>query len=559
MRAAMAEVDSHRPPPAISRLAARQLLAWADGDLSAVKLQMMMDDAVSDGLNHPMVVRLSRLQGGQHANQSLVALLRENTPVFDDIGEVCGGGGGGDSFLKPSAIIGRLYRHYPGEFARRLGADAGRVRSFWENLFQGRNRRELLEHPFLQGRTIDELSHVVPIVLHEDAAPVTKIMSANMISFSSAIGLGSEKDTQFLCATFIKRKKAEAEDHSALWAAMLGDFEGLMQPDNEGRGPWKFLLMFAVADEEVRCVEWGLASYNAAGECCSECRADRSSRPWTDMRRGAAWRGTERVSIQQYRDCIRQPRHPLADSKFLWRFFFYLDTMHIFDCKGVASTIAGSLMSALVRDVRLGRNQHQRLDRLNMKLRAFYARHPGLYKLPKITANSLVGSNGWAELSGPAIKAAPTRALAPFLVELASEFCGSESEEDVATRRVVGALREYYAAMGTTMFMTQASLSRLQAAIDEMGIAMQRLRHIAGSRNELSWQVRPKLHKAMHMPLFASIINPMSLNCYVRESQVGTSQKVWKGSVAGRYQRHVQRSVLAKRWLGLLLRLELEA
>lgn len=106
------------------------------------------------------------------------------------------------------------------------------------------------------------------------------------------------------------------------------------------------------------------------------------------------------------------------------------------------------------------------------------------------------------------------------------------------------------------MFMKDAEVRALADACDEMGVSLQGLRHFAASRNELAWQVRPKCHKAMHLPMFASVINPYYLNCYVRESQVGTSQRVWRSSVHGQWGPHVQRTVLAKRWLGLLLRLE---
>ena len=233
--------------------------------------------------------------------------------------------------------------------------------------------------------------------------------------------------------------------------------------------------------------------------------------------------------------------------------------MHIFDCKGVASTIAGAMVTALTRDRRLGPNQQQRLDLVNTKLRNFYARHPGFHKLPPITMKSLVGSSGWAELSGPAIKAASTRVAAPFFAELAAEYFDSGDEEDANICRLTANLKEYYDLTGMTMFMSEGSLQRLQIAVDEMGLALQRLRHIAAQRNQLIWQVRPKVHKAMHLAFFAAIVNPMALNCYVRESQVGTSQKVWRASVRGKYQPHVQRTVLAKRWLGLLLLLEREA
>lgn len=248
-----------------------------------------------------------------------------------------------------------------------------------------------------------------------------------MLSISSVLGIGHEKTTQLLIATHVKHKKSEAPDLTQLWNTILEDFEVLVQKDEASRWPWRFLVLFAVGDEEVRVVEWGLTSYNAAEECCSECKADRQHHPWTDMRRGAAWRGTEFVTLDQYRARFRQPLHPLANSKLTWRYFFFLDCMHIMDCKGMASTIDGSVVFSLIRDERLGSNQQQRLDCINNKLRNFYDRNRHLHKLPKITLNSITGSSGWAELAGPAIKAAGTRAAAPFFAELCREFFNSDS------------------------------------------------------------------------------------------------------------------------------------
>lgn len=559
-RAAIAVADDQGPPPSISRLAAGQLRLWADGELPASKLQIVMEDAVTDGLNHPMVVRLSRIQPSQHAHQSLMVVLKECTAVVDDIRSIDGAiGETGTQMLAPSSIIKRLYKHYPLEFNRRLGAgDPARVRCFWEQLYKQDNHKWLNEHHFLRTLSMDELQYVVPLVLHEDAAPITKLLGANMISFSSILGVGDEKLTHFLCASYIKRKKDEAGDHTPMWNALLADFEALITTaDSDSRGPWRFLLLFVKGDEEVRCVEWGLQHYNASEECCSECKADRSGRPWTDMRRGASWRGTEGFTLEQYRARIRQPLHPLANSKFLWRFFFFLDMMHVLDCKGVASTIFGSLLTMLVRDARLGATQQVRLDLVNTKLRAWYASRPGLRKLPKINLQSLVGSSGWAELAGPAIKAAPTRAAAPFFAHLAKEYFNSFTPGDLNTCKVTANLAEFYDIIASApMFMTDAQLQRLRLVVDNFGIALQSLRGEAEARNQLVYQVRPKVHKAMHLPLFASIINPRCVNCYVDESQMGTSQRVWRASVKGKYSNHVQRTVLAKRWLALLLRFE---
>ena len=286
-------------------------------------------------------------------------------------------------------------------------------------------------------------------------------------------------------------------------------------------------------------------------------KADRDRRPWTDLRRAAAWRGTEFFGLEDYLARMSQPLHPLARSKFAWRFFFFLDFMHIMDCKGLTSSIAGSILFLLVRDVRLGPNQQSRMDVINTKLKGFYSRHKHLNKLPKLKLQNIVGSSGWAEMSGPAIKAAGTRSSAPFFRELAEEYFNGDSQEDRDVRRITSKLERFYDIIGNApMIMNDDELNALDDTCADLGIALQSLRHAASIRKELVWQVRPKAHKAMHLPFFASVVNPHFLNCYVRESQIGTSQKVWRSVVKGVWRPHAQKTVIAKRWLGVLLRVE---
>jgi hypothetical protein len=528
-----------------------------------------MEDAVADGMAHPMVVRLSRLRSGQHAHASMMALLRERTPLLDDIRRIPSASGEtGCHMLAPSAIIRRIYANYPHEFRRRLGADdPARVRSFWEQLYTPRNHKWLREHSILRTLSMDDLQYVIPLALHEDAAPVTKRLGANTISFSSVLAEGNEKLTHFLSTTYIKRVRAEAGDHTPMWNALLADFEALSTGIVDGiavapiegveGGCWKFLLLFSKADEEVRCGEWGMVSYSAADEVCSECTANRTTRPWTDMRRGASWRGTEIPTLALYIARCRTPVHRMVGSRFFWRFFFYLDTMHMLDCKGVASSLFGSMLSVLIRDDRLGGSQQVRLDRINQELKDWYSARPGVCKLPTIMLSNLTGSSGWAELAGPAIKAASTRASAPFFAMLARRYYGTASPFDTALRKCSEHLAMIYEIIqSATMFFTDAELQSLQDAVGEFGIGLQSLRGLAAADHSLLWQVRPKAHKAMHIPFFANIINPSAVNCYADESQMGTSQKVWRASVKGKYQQHIQRSVLAKRWLALVLRFE---
>ena len=79
------ELAARAPDPGISRLGAHQLLEWCDGELSASKLQTVMESALQDGLKHPMVTRLGEIAAAQHSHSSLMDLLKTRTAILDDI------------------------------------------------------------------------------------------------------------------------------------------------------------------------------------------------------------------------------------------------------------------------------------------------------------------------------------------------------------------------------------------------------------------------------------------------------------------------------------------
>ena len=105
--------------------------------------------------------------------------------------------------------------------------------------------------------------------------------------------------------------------------------------------------------------------------------------------------------------------------------------------------------------------------------------------------------------------------------------------------------------------MTRDQVQTVRAACLEFGSAYMRLRECARTTGLLLWPVKPKVHTMQHVPLFCEVMNPRFLQNYIEESVVGTTTKVWKRSVAGRYQGGVQRVVLVKRVVGLLSRLDL--
>ena len=126
----------------ISQLASRQLLLWATGTLSATQLVDTMRDAVSDGLQHTMVIRMSQVPRDNHAHEGMMALIRRRTAVLDDIRIIDVSDDGAPShILLPSVMFRTLHRWCPQQFVRRLGADSGRLAEFWKRLYSGPNMR----------------------------------------------------------------------------------------------------------------------------------------------------------------------------------------------------------------------------------------------------------------------------------------------------------------------------------------------------------------------------------------------------------------------------------
>ena len=63
-------------------------------------------------------------------------------------------------------------------------------------------------------------------------------------------------------------------------------------------------------------------------------------------------------------------------------------------------------------------------------------------------------------------------------------------------------LAKFYDIIGSaTTFLKDDEVKALADTCDDMGILLQGLRNFA-ARHELVWQIRPKCHKAMHLPFF---------------------------------------------------------
>ena len=544
----------------ISRQAAGNLQDWADGILSASKVQFHMNNAVLDKQTHPMIERLAEVGPGQNALIGMRTLFRRlgfydlQTEVQCD--QVT-------SMLLPSTLARILNRDYPREFRARLCADCDKLRSFWSTFLSRPRTREWADrHPDLRDKQVADLVCTIPCVLHTDAGPCTKSAACNCISWSALLGEGSEKLTKFLICSHLKPTGTPNLTDRPCWERILADFdamasEGLLV----GRRRWRLVLMAVKCDEEVRCNEFGLAHYNS-NECCSECMADRATRPYTDLTADARWRRSEGLPVEAWltriRDTPEAPLHPLAGSRYCCDpCFFYLDLMHCVDCKGVSAGVFGGVLALLVRKREAGANQEDRLRSVNTFLRNWYQQRPGWHRLPWIFAKNLTLGNGWADLHGQTFKAANTRAAAPAFRDLARHFFRTGSDEDVSVRAVTAHLASFYRVVYTaSMFPTDTEVADLRRESIACGVAFMRLRELSRLRHLMAFNIVPKVHKMQHFAHFATALNPRFIQCYAEESLIGTVAKIWKSSMSGRYQRHVQSDVLLKKTIALFLRFE---
>ena len=91
--------------------------------------------------------------------------------------------------------------------------------------------------------------------------------------------------------------------------------------------------------------------------------------------------------------------------------------------------------------------------------------------------------------------------------------------------------------------MSDMGQERLRTATLAFGREFQRARQHARRKGALAWHITPNVHKAQHIPLVSTVLNPTYVHNYDEESQMGTTGRVWKMSMSGRDKPHVQKKL----------------
>ena len=106
---------------------------------------------------------------------------------------------------------------------------------------------------------------------------------------------------------------------------------------------WGGIALFAKGDGE-QLMEWGLPSTSTPDQICGFCMANRTTMPYTDLRPSATWWATEIGTTVAFKERLKRPHQPLIDAPFFTFWFFRLDIMHLWDCKGLWPIMMGGVL-----------------------------------------------------------------------------------------------------------------------------------------------------------------------------------------------------------------------
>lgn len=192
---------------------------------------------------------------------------------------------------------------------------------------------------------------------------------------------------------------------------------------------------------------------------------------------------------------------------------------------------------------------------INVKLMDFYRTNKVGSRLPNLNMKNIIGSEGrgtrFPQLTGKIVKAASTRALVPFLVELARQ-CDHGLPFQRHRRKMIEWLDCVYKIMYEgEMFLTEDESDQLSHAVLRFSLHYTWLVNCCTANGNLYFNVVPKHHYLCHVPEQSRLINPRFVHNYREESFVGRLTTIYASCANGRYKQVVQQTALTKYLVGL--------
>lgn len=551
-----------RSPPASSRgVNPREsaqlkswLSSWAWGRIAAADVVRNAESAVRDGGAAIADSRVSRLARGVHNLGNAERLVEAVLPVTDLCEPVVVPDSSIQCVLLPHLVLPWLQSTNAARFRAHLGGEEGLVQDFWEKFLERpacASFRHL--HPWLQGRSPEQLRRHLPLMLFDDTGPVSSVLSSYARSWYSVLGKGGERECRFLICTGLKDEAST--DMS--WPLILESFRQLAQPKPEGQ--WGGILLFFGGDLEYTSNTLGLPHHNSAQDMCTLCLANTSDVPHNNFHRDAAWRSTL-VDNERYLARVREPRHPLVAHDLFNCHTYRFDLLHMCDHHGVCSHTIGNILWANVSPDRAGNalpgdTVDERIAFLQEDVAAFYSLHRVANRAPPIRLGN-IKSDSFPELKGNGFKAANTRALLPYICALQERaVLTNPTSQNKSMLKVATSLQQAYDIMYREgPVMGEEACGNLQECLARFGRHYQMLALQAFQENKTRWKTMPKLHFVVaHLADQARLINPTWVQGYVSESMVGVVGHIYARSQSGPFRHGIQRVVMKKYRTGLHL------
>jgi len=538
--------------PAMGAQLRNWLTSWAWGKSSAAGVVenacAYLDEHGRKGVDERIVKLARTRQNPQNAERIVEQLL--------PLGDMCKPMRVDDSVIEcvlpPYDFFHWLRVANPYKFRIHLGAKPGGLEHWWSRFLERPAAREYWSlHPWLMGKKPKDLAFHVPLMLFDDAGPISKHQSTFARVWYSLLGVGAEKETRFLMATGLKTDRADRS-----WGPIMASLERLAGPVEPGS--WGGVPLFMGADLEYACNVMKLKHYSAV-QMCMHCEADKKDIPFHDFHGGAKWRSTI-LSNDAFMARVGEPRNPMVAHVWFNKYTYRYDLLHMLDHHGVASHIVGNILHAHLSseretDVLPGSNMQERLGFLNSDIQAFYTAHKVANRLPPLKETN-VKDGHYPELKGNAVKAANTRALVPYvqiLQQHAAELNNTTKQK--CMKRLVDALQTAYDIMYQgDMVLDDDQVTQLRRSLTRLGQNYTQLHDMAAAEDKTRWDRVPKLHYVVaHLGEQAALINPRYVQGYASESMVGEICGIYEKSQSGRFHKIIQEVALLKYCTGMKL------
>lgn len=505
---------------------------WALGKISSPLVQEIAEGAEKAGATGLSKTASAGSSGRnpQHLQRALISVFGKpvGAPDFEWFTIPLKSGRLAHPFLLPHLWFASLFAFCPNLFRNAVTGISGSARAFW-TLFSETDF--VKKHPCLPR---PEWDRIIPVGFHGDGGSFSRHDGMYVFTWNSLLGSGTTVSKRFLM-TVVKTSEIIAETFPAVLAILAWSFNVLLTgiypeigPMGEalvGGGAWlaqglKGCLNQIRGDWEFQCSINNLPKWSHAENMCWMCKAAAHGLlTFTNFCATAPWRPTRRT----HESYVRELRRLGKQLPVLFQIVvglrlecIMIDVMHTVD-QGVASHVFGNVFWLCVSQHCFGGTSLEtNIERLNKEINKFYKSFPAISKIQgKLSSERLRSASGYPKLKS---KAAATRYLAPFVLQLARKYL---SPTVIAVCELL--TRFYDLINEESMFLSAAAkheIPKLGLAFSELYSQLATESFAAG---ELFWKVTPKHHLFQHLCEWQAISygNPRFYWVYADEDLVG--------------------------------------